>query len=295
MDVALEIVLALAKIGLATAAVATATAVLLRRFLPVQLGDRLALPVALTVGFCAGYWFLGEWSSFVPERHRQWLPWLAILAALVALVGRTSGPSTSTDGRTGGPSYIWWFACAVLAMVSAWLLVPNWATLSPPRLVMVPLVAVYVISLMALLAALPDRLLGRTFVVSLAAAAATVMLLIAVGVSVKIGSIAAVAAGGAGGCAIATLLALTNSEVARASASRSLLPVFAVLIGGLAFIGTIEPQKPLPIILLAPAAPLMLWLFAAGPLAKLQGWKLAAFQIAVVLLPLIAALIVTAL
>ena len=285
MDVALEIVFALAKIGLATAAAAMVTAVLLRRLLPAQLGDRLALPVSLTFGFCAGYWFLGEWISLVPERHRQWLPWLAILAALA---GRNTALDKLRASRNAALS-VGMFAA--LSLVSAWLLVPSWATLWPPRLVMVPLLAAYFVSLMASLAALPDRLLGRTFVGLLAAAASTVMLLIAVGVSVKIGSIAAAAAGGIGGCAAAALLTLTkSSEASRASASRSLVPIFAVLIGGLAFIGTIEPQKPLPIILLAPAAPLVLWLFAAGPLAKLQGWKSAVLQVAAVLLPLIVAL-----
>jgi hypothetical protein len=65
-----------------------------------------------------------------------------------------------------------------------------------------------------------------------------------------------------------------------------LIPAFAALIGGLAFIGTIEPQEPLPIILLPPAAQLVLWLFAAGPLAKVQGWQATMLQFVAVALPL---------
>jgi hypothetical protein len=113
------------------------------------------------------------------------------------------------------------------------------------------------------------------------------MLLIAIGVSEAIGSIAASAAGGMGGCAIAALLTSKKAtEASTATAGRSLIPLFAVLIGGLAFAGTIEPQKPLPIILLAPAAPLMLWLFAAGPLAKLDGWQATILQVIAVAMPL---------
>ena len=36
-----------------------------------------------------------------------------------------------------------------------------------------------------------------------------------------------------------------------------------------------------------PAAPLALWLFAAGPLARLKGWPAIAAQAAVVLVPLV--------
>jgi hypothetical protein len=145
--------------------------------------------------------------------------------------------------------------------------------------------ATYLFLLMTLLAALPDRLLGRTFVALFAAAGVTTALLIAIGVSLTIGAIAVAAAAAVGGVAV----------VARESYARGLVPIFSVLVGGLAFVGTIEPQKPLPIILLAPAAPLALWLFAAGPLAKLPGWISAVLQIAAVLLPLVIALAVIAL
>jgi hypothetical protein len=65
-----------------------------------------------------------------------------------------------------------------------------------------------------------------------------------------------------------------------------LILAFAVLIGGLAYVGKIEPLEPVPFILLAPTAPLGLWLFAAGPLGKLQGWQAAVLQGLVVSLPL---------
>jgi len=203
----------------------------------------------------------------------------------------------------------------LLAIASAWLLVPTWATLWPPRPVTIPLLAAYLFLLMTLLAALPDRLVGRRFVALLAAAGVTTAALIAIGVSLKVGLVAVAAAAALAGCTIAAFLPRANSRFADslalgkivnafwanssfgdspAHSHRGVIPVFVILIGGLAFVGTIEPQPPLPIILLAPAAPLALWLFAAGPLAKLQGWKAATFQIAAVLLPLIVAFAVIA-
>ena len=267
----------------APAVVALAAAFVLQRILPERIGQRMALAVALAAGFCAGYWLLGEWTSLIPQRHRQWLPWLAITAAFA--------------GGSRASSYVSWIVWALLAAASAWVLVPTWATLWPPRLVMIPLLAAYLLLLMALLAALPDRLLGRLFVVLLAAAAIGVALLIAVGVSLKISQIALAAAAAFGGCSVAAFIpskAVQSADSERATASRGLIPAFAVLIGGLAFAGTIEPQPPLPIILLAPAAPLALWLLATGPLAKTQGWQAAVLQFAAVLLPLIIAIAVVA-
>jgi hypothetical protein len=267
-----EILLALRAIA-APAAVAAVLGVILLRALPPRLAERLALPIALAAGFCAGYWLLGEWTALVPQKHRQWLPWLAILAG--------------TAGRSTASSYVSWVSWAVLAALGAWVLVPTWETLWPPRLVAIPLLAGYILLLIGLLATLPDRLLGRLFGFLLTAAAVTVGLQIAIGVSAKIGLVALAAAAALGGCAVSACLPRRETktgESSRDAASRSVIPIFAVLIGGLAFVGTIEPQEPLPIILLAPAAPLALWLFAAGPLAKMEGWKAIAGQSVAVLL-----------
>jgi hypothetical protein len=273
----------------APAAVALALAAILQRVLPQKIGQRIALAAAVAAGFCAGYWLLGEWTSLVPQRHRQWLPWLAMAAALLGQGGSPPRSAWSLLAIASASIRRWRQAYlhlpwALLAIASAWLLVPNWPTLWPPRQVTIPLLAAYLFLLMTLLAGLPDRVLGRTFVALLAAAGVTTALVIAIGVSFKIAAIAVPAAAALGACAV----------VARANYARGIIPIFTVLIGGLAFVGTIEPQKPLPIFLLAPAAPLALWLFASGRLAKLQGWKSAVMQVAAVLLPLVIALAVVA-
>ena len=144
-----------------------------------------------------------------------------------------------------------------------------------------PLLAAYLFLLSVLLAALPDRLLESTAVGLLTVSAGATALLIAAGVSIKYGQVAALAAAALAGCFGASFYTAN-----RAVAIRGLIPVFVVLVGGLAFVGVIEPTPPLPIILVAPAAPLMLWLFAAGPLAHLKGLPAIAAQSAAVLLPL---------
>ena len=58
----------------------------------------------------------------------------------------------------------------------------------------------------------------------------------------------------------------------------------------MAFVGAIEPRPKIYAMFLAPAAPLALWLFAAGPRARLEGWKAIAAQTAAVVAVLGAAL-----
>lgn len=258
----------------APAAVAFAVAGLWQRLLPGDYFRRLALPVAVAMGFVAGCWLLGD-LALAPQRHRQWLPYLACAAALC---GRSSAPSTWS-----------WIAWALLAALSSWLLVPSWDSLWPPRLEMVPLLTAYLLLLTGGLASLPPNTLGRLFAGMLSAAAAVTALLIVIGVSIKIGESGLAAAAALTGSSLS--LFLRRSRADAIPLTQALAPVFSVLVGGLAFVGTIDPQVPLPIILLAPAAPLALWLFAVGPLARLQGWKVACLQSLAVLVPLTFALV----
>jgi hypothetical protein len=257
-------------------AAAVATAWLLWRLLPVNIAERYALGIALAVGFFIGYWLLPDnWAPLVPQKHWQWLPYLAAAAVLggLPLAAGVSWPERL-------------LAYGALALVAAWQFVPLWEELQPPRHYAVPLLAGYLFMLTALLTALPDRLLQSTSVALLTASAGATALLIAVGVSVKYGQVAAIAAAAMTGCFGASFI-----SAKRALAIRGLISVFAVLVGGLAFVGTIEPTPPQPIILLAPAAPLMLWLFAAGPLARLKGSPAIAAQAAAVSIPLTIAVI----
>jgi hypothetical protein len=138
---------------------------------------------------------------------------------------------------------------------------------------------------MSALDALPDRLLGRLFLVHLTLVAMAVAVLLAAAVSLKYGQIAGIAAAALAGCGAAAFLAK------RPPATRGLIPAFAVLVGGAAFVGCIEPQPPLARMLLAPAAPLVLWPFASGPLGRIDGKKVGLAQTAALLSFLGAALV----
>jgi hypothetical protein len=279
-----EIVLVLTTL-VAPLAAAVAAAWLARATLPANIAERYSLGIALAVGFFLGYWLLPDWAPLVPEKHWQWLPYLGAAAVL--------GGLTQATGVSGAERLL---AYGVLALVAAWQLVPMWEGLQPTRPNAVPLLAGYLLLVAALLTALPDRLLGTLMVGLLTTSAGATALLIAVGVSVKYGQVAAIATAAMAGCAVTSLLPKLTRRASEGSADqppnaiRGLIPVFTILVGGLAFVGGIEPSPPMPMILVAPAAPLMHWLFAAGPLARLTGSRAVAAQSAAVLLPLVIAI-----
>jgi hypothetical protein len=169
----------------------------------------------------------------------------------------------------------------VIAGVAAWLLAPNWPDLEPPRHVFVLRLGGGLFALMTLLAALPARMLGPQFPFLLFASASATAVVIAEPVSLQYGQVAALASAALLGCTTSTWLGV------KGAALRGLVPVYAVLVGGMAFTGSIEPEPPIYAILLAPLAPWMLWLCAYGPLSRLSGVKGAAVQCALVLLPLV--------
>jgi hypothetical protein len=235
--------------AVAPAVAALIAAVLWRRLIPAAAwSEQSALPLGLAIGFFAGYWLLpDDWAPLWPNRHWQWLPYLALAAAIAAVLPEKAG------------HLVRWPAFAAVAIGAAWLLVPTWDDLYPPRIPWIALVAAYLSLLTMALDALPDRLLGRVFGGSLLATFAVLtVLLLAIGASAKIAQLSAIASAAlAGGFAAMFLLKLSTPR-----AARGLVPVFAVLAGGLAYVGTIEPEVPQPLLLLVPAAPLAWWLLA---------------------------------
>jgi hypothetical protein len=240
---------------------------------------RYAAALALAAAFCTGYVILPEWAELVPVRHWQWLPYVAALAGVVSPIGLAAGVSRIERG----------ILHALLAGGAAWLLVPDWESLEPSRGVYVALLGGYLFVLATLLDLLPDRLSGVTLQLWLTLAAFAVAGTIAAFVSAKYGQVATVAASSLLGCTVAGWSRGTSTT------TRGLIPVFALLIGGATFVGAIEPEPPMYAILLVPAAPLALWLFAWGPLSRLRGIAAFAAQACAVLLPIgiaVAALVI---
>jgi hypothetical protein len=241
-----------------------------QRFLATQAAGRYGLAVALAAAFFAGYALLPSWASLVPQRHWHWLPYLGAGAMVLGPVSVASGISAAER----------WVLHLLLAIVAACLLVPAWPNLQPPRSILVIILAAYLFFLMALADALPERLLGTLFLRLLCVVTAATAILIAVTVSLRIGQVAGIAAAALLGCCV---LPLRNQQ---AVAIRGLIPAFAVIVGGAAFAGSIEPQPPKIGILLASASILGLWACAWGPLTRLRGVGDTAAECTFVLVPL---------
>jgi hypothetical protein len=258
------------------AGIALAVVLLVRRTTPAGLARHSAAALGFAAGFFAGYALLPSWAELVPSRHWHWLPYLTAAATLIGPIGLTEGGvSRAMRGLLQ----------LAIAGAAAWLLVPTWATLTPPRLVSVALLASYLVLLMVLLDHLPLGTVGRRFPVLLCAAACVTAALIAYAVSVTYGRVAGLAAAALAGICVAAWLRFDAAEL------RGLIPAFAVAVGGAAYVACIDPQPPQLGLLLAPAAPLGLWVCAFGPLARLRGPSAAAVQTSAVAVPLIAAII----
>lgn len=238
-----------------------------RKLLPPVAAQRYAAGAAAAIAFLASYALLPSWAALRPERHWHWLPHLGLAALVFGLVGPAAGLRTVER----------WLPHAALAIVAAWLLVPLWADLSPSRPICIALLALYLWALMTGIDALPAKLRGKSLMIYLTMAAALTALLLAAAISLRFGQLAGIAAAALAGCAVATRWQAEPIEV------RGMLPVFAVLVGGCAFIGCIERQPPLSGLLLAPAAPLILWSFVYGPLATLPDKTAVAVQAATLL------------
>lgn len=246
MQGAIEVVV-LSAVAPTTVALVVAT--LWRKLVPAAWSEHSALPLGVALGFFAGYWLLPDWAPLWPTRHWQWLPYLVLPTAI-------AGGLPERAGRL-----VRWFALAVLALAAAWLLVPKWPDLYPPRLVSVGLVTAYLMVLSAALDALPDRAAGRWFAGSLVAVAAVLtVVLLTLGTSALFARVSLVAAAALAGSFVATYFAGLNS----AQATRGAAPVYVILTGGLAYVGAIEPSQPLPWMLLVPAVPLAWWLMAVS-------------------------------
>jgi hypothetical protein len=259
---------------LGTAAVAAAVFLLLRRMLPVDMSVRYSSAVATAVAFAAGYAMLPSWAAWVPNRHWQWAPWLALLAAVV-------GPISLAGGLRRVER---WLLSLGVSILAAWLLVPVWPSLQPSRAVLMPALAIYLLLCGGLLEPLLARFSTVTLPAYLTLSAACVSVLTAALVSVTYGRAGGTVAAALAGRSIAAYF------VRDANAMRGLGMVYAVLVGGWAFVGCIEQQDaPLYPLLLLPAAPLALWCCVRGPLSRLHGFAATGVQAALVVATLVVA------
>jgi hypothetical protein len=205
--------------------------------------SRWALPLAAAVGYAGGYLLLPDWAAIRPQRHWQWLPYLALAAAAIGPIG--------LDSRQAAWSRS--LALTSLAVGAAYLLVPLWPNLIPPRPWSLVLVSVYLSALALAAQSLVPRLTTGSFLALLTLGAATVAGALAIDV-VRYGQLAGMAAAVLFGCGVAVAI----SRPVDAVPGNGLPPLFAVLVGGSAYVGCVEPEPPRWWLLLLPALPLVL-------------------------------------
>ncbi|MBI1902081.1 MAG: hypothetical protein HYS13_13345 [Planctomycetia bacterium] len=250
------------------AAISLAVVALAQRFLPRDVSQRYAAAAAFAAAYCAGYFLLPK-GLLLPERHWHWTFYLAPAAAAIGAISLAAGLRVAER----------WVLIALAALVAAWLLVPTWDSLAPPRAVWVPVLAGYLFLLAALLDGLPTRLpLATSLALPLSAACVAVLNLACVSATSAQG--AGIAAAALAGCFAAACLAPDKA------AARGLCLSYSVIVGGWAFVGCIEPEPLMWGLLVAPAAPLVLWCFALPPLSRWRGFVATAVQIGVVMVVL---------
>lgn len=257
------------------AMIAAVAMLLLRRFLSEELAARYPAPVAVVVGFLAGYGLLGlgAWRVSI---HWDWLPYAAVAAAVVGPVALAGGVRLLER----------WLLYAIIASVTAWFLVPEWDDLEPSRAVHLLALTIYVVLLAALLQPLTTRLPGPLVGTVLSLCMVIVAAMMVPAGSLRFAQIAGAAAGSFVGCTIASVFQPRRGDFAGIA-----LP-FAVLAAGLMLIGRVNSYSTVPLVsyLLPPLAPLGLWCSAGIWTSHKPGRARAIVAVILVIVPLAVAM-----
>lgn len=252
-------------------AVSIAVSAIVLTFMPATESARYTGALGFAAGFLSGYAYL-EPSHLLPVSQWQWLPWLALISAVVGPISIASGVKSPER----------WALSAIVALAAAWFLVPTRATLEPAR----PTYILAAVAGLTLLWNLMDRPAQRQAGVPLALALAVTCVsgaaLVAVAVSVRIGFLGVVGAAALAGGGLSAALKRD------CTAARAMLGPASVVLVGVLLTAQLN-RLPLSTIALILAAPLTLWLFEGGPLAKLQGLQSHLVKMIVVSVPHIAA------
>lgn len=221
-----------------------------------------ALPVV--VGFCAGCWLLHELPMFAPKRHWHWIPLLSVLtiapAAMAARLCDTTKPPLARRSV-----YLLVALAVAFAAACAWRLTPTWKSLAATRWIWIGALTVYFSLLGARIESLCQRLGTARMLNQMSLAMLCTVATIGTMVSVVYGAHACLAAAAVSG----VWLAASSGFVGRTPGGAGF--VYALLAGGWAFVGCIEPRQPLFAVMLMPLAPLAMELRASGPLSRVRG------------------------
>jgi len=244
LDLALDI------FGLAAAAalvVSLALAWAARRLTPPRWAGHYIVACAVAVGFVAGYALLPRnWAAWKLDATQPWtsLPYLGLMAAIFAAAFPPAPRSQS-----------WKFVLVAVGPIAAVYLTPNWAVFGLAREKARWILLAYLLLVGVPLQYLPARLANHALPAILAVAAAMAALVSGAMVSIRFAQLAATAAGALAGSWIAALLSPKPGLP-----GKNVVPVYTVLVGGIAWIACVEPDPPQTGSLVIPLIPLALWL-----------------------------------
>lgn len=216
-------------------------------------GSRGVGAAAYAVGQTLGtVWMLYGSGDGFPTRNLHWVPWEGILAAAI-------GPTAVAIGLTALER---WILTILAATAAAILLVPQWPDLWPPRLISIALFVLVAFSVQRLADRLTQRTSPRLIALAMAGTALFAAMLITASFSLRVGEAALITAAALSGTAVALMIWPDEMAV------RGLCLPYVLAVGGWCYVTAIEPVPPLIALLFLPAALLVLWLGAVGPVSR---------------------------
>ncbi len=265
--------------GVIPALAAGVTLWLSRWILPSDLHARHGLTWGAGVGLLVGYGLLPAWAPWQPTTYWHWLPYLGLAAAWFG----------SLIGARGVHVAERWLVVILLGGLSAWFLVPTWAQLQPTRIWHVTILAAYLVALVTCLTPISRQLTADRWLAYLGTSAFFLAVTTAIAVSLRFGQVTTILAASLFGLAAIVRL---DPSLKQKIFPQTLLPWYAVLVGGMAYVAYVNPSPRLPGFILMPLAPMALYLCHKGPLASKipgTGWARFMAESGLVLIPLIVA------
>lgn len=252
-------------------AVSVAVSAIVLSCLPSSESARYTGALGVAAGFLSAYAYL-EPGHLTPASHWQWLPWLAMIASIVGPISLATGVKLPER----------WALSVILALTAAWFLVPTRASLEPMRTTYLLAVAAGMTLLWNLMDRPAQSQSGVPLALALAATSLSGAALVAFAVSIRIGFLGAVGAAALAGGGLSAAWKRDSTFV------RGMLAPASVILIGVLLTAQLN-GLPISTIALILSAPVTLWLFEAGPLARLQGLQSQLVKTIVVAVPHIAA------
>ncbi len=219
-----------------------------QRLLPAGPANRFVLPCAVSIAYFSGYATLPRaFATFSPQTGQAWA-WLPYLGLLAAITAASPPPTTKLSIRV--------ILLTILATLSAVALSPIWSVYGFSRIPLAVFLSIYLLAVGFPLQQSPPHSYNRQSLYLLLAISILNTLAIGAIYSTRHAQLAALFAAALTGISIALRFRSKAPDLALSP----LAPLFATLVGGIAWLACVEPDPPKPILL---AIPLLSWAILA--------------------------------